>query len=238
MSTEDKATMLIEDEATISTRDKAAIKAEDRATRVSKKRWNRTARRYDRMMAVMNRLLRLKEWREFLWSKVEGTHILEIGVGTGNSFDYYPAGAEITAVDFSEEMLERARNRASGQEVKVHLQQMDVQSLEFEDNTFDTVVASLVFCSIPDQVRGIREVERVCKPGGKVVILEHDFCANRVLCWVVKLTNPLIVRMIGSNFNRRPVDNVTKSDLTIEQVTNIRFRAGIFNFKLIEARKG
>ncbi len=229
--------MTTEDKAAILTRDKAVIPTEDKATETARRRWNRTARRYDRLMAVMNRLLRLKEWREFLWSKVEGTHILEIGVGTGNSFDYYPAGAEITAVDFSEEMLERARNRASRQEVKVHLQQADVQSLQYEDNTFDTVAASLVFCSIPDQVRGIREVERVCKQGGKVVILEHDFCANRALCWVVKLTNPLIVRMIGSNFNRRPVDNVTKSDLTLEQVTNIRFLAGIFNFKLIEARK-
>ncbi len=229
--------MSTRDEATISTRDKAAISTEDKATKTAKKRWNRTSRRYDRLMAVMNRLLRLKEWRELLWGTVEGTNILEIGVGTGNSFDYYPADAEITAVDFSEGMLERAKDRASRQKVKVRLLQMDAQNLDFADNTFDTVVAALVFCSLTDQVRGIMEVERVCKPGGKVTILEHDFSTNRIMGLIMKLVNPVIVRMIGSNFNRRPVDNVTKSNLTIEKVTNFRFRAGIVNFKLIEARK-
>lgn len=229
--------MSTRDEATISTRDKAIISTEDKATKTAKKRWNRTSRRYDRLMAVMNRLLRLKEWRELLWGTVEGTNILEIGVGTGNSFDYYPADAEITAVDFSEGMLERAKDRASRQKVKVRLLQMDAQKLDFADNTFDTVVAALVFCSLTDQVRGIMEVERVCKPGGKVAILEHDFGTNRIMGWIMKLANPVIVRMIGSNFNRRPVDNVAKSNLTIEKVTNFRFRAGIVNFKLIEARK-
>jgi len=164
---------------------------------------------------------------------VESSSILGIAVGTGKNFPYYPADAEITAVDFSEKMLERAKDRAKKQKVKVRLQQMDVQNLDFADNTFDTVAATFVFCSIPDQVRGIREVERVCKPGGKAVLLEQDLSANRILGWLVNLANPLLVRMTGANFNRRPVDTVAKSGLTVEQVTNLRL--GLF--KLIEARK-
>ena len=58
---------------------------------------------------------------------------------------------------------------------------MDVQNLEFEDNTFDTVVASFVFCSVPDLVRGLMEIERVCRPGGKVVLLEHALSVNRIV---------------------------------------------------------
>lgn len=210
------------------------MSTEDTATEIARRRWNRTARRWDVLMGVIDRLA-LRKWRKILWSKVENGSILEIGVGTGNNFDYYPADAEITAVDFSGEMLERARDRASRQGVKVHLLQMDVQNLDFADNTFDTVAATLVFCSVPDSVRGIREVERVCKPGGKVILLENDFSSNRILSWVIKLANPFFLRMIGADFKRRPMDNVAKSGLAVERVTEIW--ASIFNWKLIEARK-
>ncbi len=116
---------------------------------------------------------------------------------------------------------------------KVRLQQMDVQNLEFEDNTFDTVVASFVFCSVPDPVRGLMEVKRVCKPGGTVVLLEHVLSANPILRWLMNLTNPLVVRMRGANINRPTVENITKSKLRVEQVTDL----GVGIFKLIEARK-
>ena len=203
----------------------------DKATEVSKKRYNRIAPLYD----FMTRLMEMSRYyrRELLWSKVEGVHILEVGVGTGKSFSYYPPDVVITAVDFSDRMLKRARDKASKQKVKVRLQQMDVQNLEFEDNTFDTVVASFVFCSVPDPVRGLMEVKRVCKPGGKVVLLEHVLSANRILGWFMNLANPLVVRMIGANINRQTVENVIKSDLVVELVAGLG--AGIF--KLIEARK-
>ena len=167
------------------------------------------------------------------WSKVEGTHVLEVGVGTGKNFPCYPQGAEITAIDFSERMLERARAKADRQKVKVRLLQMDVQNLQFEDNSFDTVVASFVFCSIPDPLRGLAEVQRVCKAGGKVVLLEHVLSANRILGWLMNLANPLTVRIAGANINRTTAENVARSGLKVEQVTDLAL--GIF--KLIEARK-
>lgn len=139
----------------------------------------------------------------------------------------------MTAIDFSEKMLARARQRAEKQGVGVRLQQMDVQDLEFQDNTFDSIAASFVFCSVPDPVRGLTELERVCKPGGKVVLLEHVLSANRVLAWLMNLINPIVVRTMGPNINRRTVENVTKSGLVLEQVTDLG--AGIF--KLIEARE-
>ena len=205
---------------------------EDKATRIAERRYNRIAPLYDLMEGLAERS-RYSNWRKLLWSKVEGPKVLEVGVGTGKNFPYYPADAEITAIDFSEKMLKRAKNRANQQKVKVHLQQMDAQNLEFEDNFFDTVVASFVFCSIPDPVRGLIEAERVCKPGGKVALLEHVLSANRILGWLMSLANPLVVRIIGANINRRTVDNVNKTDLVVEQVTDLG--AGIF--KLIEVRK-
>jgi len=204
----------------------------NKATELAKRRYNRRAPLYDLMESLVERS-RYGRWRELLWSKVEGTHILEVGVGTGKNFSYYLPDGEITAIDFSEKMLKRARGKASKRKVKAHLKQMDVQNLEFEDSTFDTVVASFVFCSVPDPIRGLMEVERVCKPGGKVALLEHVLSAKHILGWLMNLSNPLVVRIVGANINRRTVENVVKSNLVLEQVTDLG--AGIF--KLIEARK-
>jgi ubiquinone/menaquinone biosynthesis C-methylase UbiE len=176
---------------------------------------------------------RYSRWREILWSKVEGTNILEVGVGTGKNFPYYPEDVEITAIDFSEKMLHRAKEKARDFGIKVHLEQMDVQNLEFEDNAFDTVVGSFVFCSVPDPIKGLQEDGRVCKPGGKIILLEHVLSANWVLAWLMNLVNPVVVRLMGPNINRKTVDNIGKSGLKVEKVTDLAF--GIF--KMIEARK-
>ena len=127
---------------------------ESKATEATKRRYNRIAPVYDLMESLVERS-RYSRWRELLWSKVEGIKILEVGVGTGKNFPYYPPNAEITAIDFSEKMMSRAREKAEKRKVKVNLQQMDVQNLKFNDNTFDTVVASFVFCSVPDPIRGL-----------------------------------------------------------------------------------
>ena len=208
------------------------MKTGNKATEAAKRRYNRIAPVYDLMEGLVERS-RYSKWREILWSKVEGNDILEVGVGTGKNFGYYPAGAEITAIDFSEKMLRRAREKTGKQGVNVRLQQMDVQNLEFGDNTFDSVVASFVFCSVPDPVGGLREIERVVRPEGKVVLLEHVLSANKVLAWLMNVVNPVVVRFMGPNINRRTVENVVQGKLVVERITDLG--AGIF--KLIEARK-
>jgi ubiquinone/menaquinone biosynthesis C-methylase UbiE len=208
------------------------MKIESKHTEAARKRYNRIAPFYDFMEGLVERS-RYSQWRELLWSKVEGNKILEVGVGTGKNFPYYPPHTEITAIDFSEKMFSRATMRSEKQKVKVDLKQMDVQNLEFTDNTFDTVVATFVFCSVPDPVKGLIEIERVCKPGGKVLLLEHVLSANRLLGVLMNLLNPLVVRTMGPNINRKTVDNVANSGLKVESVTDLA--AGIF--KLIEARK-
>lgn len=202
------------------------------ATQIAIRRYNRLAPLYD-VMEGFAEAFGYAKWRRLLWSKAEGVDILEVGVGTGKNFSYYPSGAEVTAVDFSEGMLERAKAKSDRNKVKVRLRQMDVQNLELEGDSFDTVVASFVFCSVPDPVRGLEEIRRVCRPGGRVILLEHVLSANRVLSWLMNVANPLVVQMMGANINRKTVDNVVRSGLTVEKVTNLRL--GIF--KLIEARK-
>jgi ubiquinone/menaquinone biosynthesis C-methylase UbiE len=208
------------------------VLTEDRTTQIVKRRYDRIAPVYDLMEGLMERSFR--KWRQLLWSKVAGTQILEIGVGTGKNFPYYPRDAEITAIDLSDGMLARARDKAATRQIKVRLQQMDIQHLQFPDNSFDTVVASFVFCSVPDPARGLEEVARVCKPGGKVVLLEHVLSANPIMAWLMNLINPLAVRMGGENINRRTAVTVARSGLLLEQVTHMS-RGSIF--VLIEARK-
>ncbi len=143
--------------------DFVAMTMERRVTEVARKRYNRIAPVYDLMQNIVERS-RYSRWRQALWSKVEGKDILEVGVGTGRTFPYYPENADVTAIDFSEKMLSRAREKAEKQELKAHLFQMDVQNLEFEDNTFDTVVSSFVFCSVPDPTRALMEVVMLFEP--------------------------------------------------------------------------
>jgi len=207
------------------------MREENKTTEAARKRYDRIAPVYDLMESLVERS-RYGQWRKLLWDKVEGSKILEVGVGTGKNFPFYPPHAEVTAIDFSEKMLNRAIEKAEKQKVKVNLRHMDVQSLEFGDNTFDTVVGTFVFCSVPDPIKGLKEIERVCKPGGKVLLLEHVLSANRLLATLMNLVNPLVVRTMGPNINRKTVVNVAKSGLNVEKVTD--FAVGIF--KLIEAR--
>ena len=208
------------------------MKNTNKETITIRKRYDRIAGIYDRMEEIMERS-RLTGWRELLWSKIEGDTILEIGVGTGKNFRFYPAGKDMTAIDFSDKMLAHARNKAALSEIKVKLLQMDVQDMEFPDDSFDTVVGTFVFCSVPDPIKGLQEVKRVVKPDGSVILLEHVLSSNRILAGLMNMINPVVVRTMGPNINRKTVENVTKSGLIVENVTELG--AGIF--KLIEARK-
>jgi ubiquinone/menaquinone biosynthesis C-methylase UbiE len=112
------------------------MSAENKNTESARRRYNRIAPLYDFMEGLVE-WSNYAKWRRLLWSKAEGTRILEVGVGTGKNFPYYPKGAEITAIDFSDRMLARAREKARKQGVQVQLEQRDVQDLRFDDNSFE-----------------------------------------------------------------------------------------------------
>lgn len=172
-----------------------------------KKRYNRIAPYFDGIEAIMEGLF-FRRWRKKLWAKVSGHHILEVGVGTGKNFDYYPDNARITAIDFSEQMLKRAVEKKHRKAIAVELDLMDVQSLCYADNSFDTVIASFVFCSVPLPHKGLKELYRVCKPGGQVLLLEHVLSSKPLIAKLMQFLNPLVVRLVGANINRDTVKNV------------------------------
>jgi len=174
----------------------------------------KTKRRYDRLAPYFDVLegflegLFFKRWRKTLWDKVQGDHVLEVGVGTGKNFPYYPDNTQITALDFSEKMLERAKKKQGRKNISVNLELMDVQSLCYADNSFDTVIATFVFCSVPQPIQGLQELYRVCKPGGQVLLLEHVLSSKPLMAKMMRLMNPLVASVFGANINRQTVKNV------------------------------
>ena len=198
--------------------------ASDQATRqtaATRARYNRIAPIYDALEAFTERAA-FDAWRRELWAAVPAGRVLEVGVGTGKNLPYYPAGAQVTAIDLSERMLERARRRAADLGTQVDLRLMDAQRLEFTDGAFDAAVATFVFCSVPDPLLGLRELGRVVRPGGDIWLLEHMRVDRPVIGRLMDLFNPLVVRVMGANINRRTVENVRRAGLTVVEVEHLR----------------
>lgn len=174
-----------------------------------KKRYDRISSVYDFFEAPMERMA-MSKWRAELMNELSGK-VLEVGVGTGKNIEFYPDNMDITAIDFSPKMIERAKNKSLLLHKKVEFLLMDVESLDFPDNTFDTVFTTCVFCSVPDPVKGLKEIRRVCKPDGKIILLEHMRSERKYIGLIMDFFNPLVVRTYGANINRRTVENVTSA---------------------------
>ena len=126
--------------------------------------------------------------------------VLEVGVGTGFMLPYYPPGIELHAVDAVPEMLEVAKKRAEELGINAQFYLMDVENLEFPDESFDTVVSAFVFCTVPNPERGMREIFRILKPGGRAVFIEHTRSDCRLLNWFfLKPLDVILGLMIGDN---------------------------------------
>ncbi len=164
---------------------------------------------------------------------MRGTRVLEIGVGTWKNFPYYQKTWQITAIDLSPRILAQAKRRAEREHIAVDLKLGDAQALPFADASFDTVVATFVFCSVPDPVQGLREAVRVLAPGGQLLLLEHVLSKKAILRPLMRLANPLMVRMSGANINRETVQNVERAGFTIQDVHDLWGDI----FKAIEARR-
>jgi ubiquinone/menaquinone biosynthesis C-methylase UbiE len=186
----------------------------DKNTEKIKRRYNRIAKVFDLTEVMMERG-QMKLWRAALWKEAKGK-ILEVGVGTGKNIRYYPQDADITAIDFSERMLEKARVKAEKAGKNVDLKLMDVQQLDFPEDTFDTVITTCVLCSVPDPIKGLQEIRRVCKKDGQIIMLEHVRSKRPMIGVIMDILNPLVVRIVGANINRDTIENLKHAGLKIE----------------------
>ncbi|MEQ1870945.1 MAG: methyltransferase domain-containing protein [Vicinamibacterales bacterium] len=122
--------------------------------------------------------------------------VLEVGVGTGINVTLYPTDCAVTGIDLSDSMLEKARERVSKRGLtNVRLLEMDAVNLKFPDNSFDIVYAPYLISVVPDPVAVVREMRRVCRPGGRMIVLNHFRSSNLVGAWLERLISPLTVHI-------------------------------------------
>jgi phosphatidylethanolamine/phosphatidyl-N-methylethanolamine N-methyltransferase len=125
-----------------------------------------------------------------------GERVLEVGVGTGINLSLYPREAAVTGIDFSSSMLEKARERAARKGASpVRLLQMDAADLKFADGAFDIVYAPYLISVVPDPIKVAREMRRVCRPGGRIIFLNHFLSPNPVLSRVERLISPFTIHI-------------------------------------------
>ena len=144
---------------------------------------------------------------------------------------FYPPGASITAVDISRRMLTQAGRRAIRSRCAVDLRLMDAQRLDLPRAAFDTVFATFVFCSVPDPVRGLREARRVCRPDGRLLLLEHMRPGRLLPGMLFDWLNPLTVRLTGAHINRRTLANIEAAGWRLLSVEDLAWDV----VRLIEA---
>ena len=125
-----------------------------------------------------------------------GDRLLEVGVGTGINACLYPRDCNVTGIDLSAPMLEKARERFARKAIRnVRLQEMDAATLKFADDTFDIVYAPYLISVVPDPVAVVREMYRVCRPGGRIIFLNHFRSENRALAWIERGISPFTVHI-------------------------------------------
>lgn len=154
----------------------------------------------------------LGRWRERVWRHVPAAGLgLEVGAGTGANFAHHPS-TEVIATDLSIRMLGRARAKSAG---ATRLLAADVLALPFADETFEWVAETLVFCEVRDPVSGLREIRRVLRPGGTLVMLEHvrpGGLAGRAADLLTRLSGPLL----GEHFDRDPERSLEEAGFQLD----------------------
>ena len=167
-----------------------------------------------------------------LFTKMRGATLM-VAAGTGNDFKFFPPNMHVVAIDISPKMLERAARKARAYSGSIELREMDVCDLEFPDSTFDTIATAFTFCSVPKPVAGLRELRRVLKPDGQLIMIEHVRSAIGPLGIFMDIMTPLTSR-VGPSLNRDTVGNVQKAGFRLRRVENVYLDV----VKIIEAVKG
>ncbi len=192
---------------------------------------------YDFCIALLDVLI-LRKLRKNLLKRARG-RVLEVGVGTGANLRYYPLECKITGIDYTSEMLEKARKRAAQLGREAELIRGDAQHLPFKKGSFDTVIDTFCLCTYPDAVKALREMKRVCKQRGQILLLEHGKSSNafieRLQCWREKPH----YRSIGCHLRRDPIELTRKAGLKIIEQKRSLF--GIFyvlRAELLNERSG
>ena len=194
-----------------------------------RRKYNDFARWYDLVEGVPE-VCGVSRLRRELLRRASG-RVLEVAVGTGKNLRYYPRGGQITAVDLSPSMLAIARKRARRLGMSTTLIEMNAEALDFPDQSFDTVVDTLALCTFPNPVTVLREMARVCRGDGRILLLEHGRSDRDWLGRWQDRQADRHAKHLCCRWNRQPLELVRQAGLGLGAVRGTFF--GIF--QLIEA---
>lgn len=183
--------------------------------------YERLAPRYNKMISIWERLL-FADARQWACGQATGD-VLEIAIGTGRNLPWYPSDVTVTGIDLSPTMLDAARLKAKTLNRPVALQVADAQHLPFGSATFDTVVATLTLCSIPDEALAVAEMARVLRPGGRLILVDHVASPATAVRGVQRLLDPLSVRLQGDHLLREPHLIVREAGLVIDEMARSKW---------------
>jgi len=177
------------------------------------KKYDRFAKFYDKFEEFIERRY-FACYRKKVFEKVQrNSKMLEVGIGTGKNMPYYPKGVKVTGIDVSEKMLEICKRRLKKHPEKVvRLVKADVQNLPFPDESFDYVISTFVFCTVPDPIKGLKEVHRVLKTSGKAIFLEHMRSKKWYINFMLAVMHVFTKILLGTSMLRKTVENIKKAD--------------------------
>ncbi|WP_319370901.1 methyltransferase domain-containing protein [uncultured Ilyobacter sp.] len=185
----------------------------------TKDKYDKVSKIYDKMEKMMF----FNKHRKSLIAFTSGK-VLELGVGTGANINYYSKEVSVTGIDFSPKMLAKAKEAIEKNHItNIKLEEMDIQHMSFEDNSFDCAVSTCVFCTVPAPVAGLKEVYRVLKPGGRVFFLEHMRSTNPVINIVLFMMSIMSKFFLGTSMIRKTQENIEKAGFKIVERRDLFF---------------
>lgn len=193
-----------------------------RANDKVKRAWSRRAASYDRSIGFFERRIFGTEPRRWVCSRARGD-TLEVAVGTGLNLPLYGEDVRLTGIDLSPEMLAIARRRAAELGRTVDLREGDAHHLPFDDSAFDTVICTYSLCNIPDPAAAVREMKRVLRADGSLVLLDHIRSPSKPMFWAQKAIEFFTSRFEGEHMTRRPLEHVVEAGFEIRD----RRRSGL-----------
>jgi ubiquinone/menaquinone biosynthesis C-methylase UbiE len=177
---------------------------------------DKQARKYDRQISLFERIL-FGDGRDWVCSQARG-EVLELACGTARNLPFYRDDVKLTGIELSPGMLAIARQRAQQLDHPADLRLGDVQTLEFPDESFDTVTCTLGFCTIPDTRAAAAEALRVLRPGGQLLLLEHVRSPAPIVRGGQRLLEPWAVRFEADHLLRDPLDYLPSAGFEIDEV--------------------
>ena len=158
-----------------------------------------------------------QDYRKHLLSHARGS-ILEIGAGTGVNFKFYPVGSQVTATDMSTRIIERAKAEATERNLKARFIVSPVEELQFESESFDTIVSTFTLCAYERPGDILNKVGLWCKEGGIILLMEYGLSRHGLVSWIQKKMAPAHYRKTGYHIDRDMLNLITSSGLRIKKM--------------------